>query len=345
MGDMNIKALEKIIFETRKQLGFSVEVTPNVLGFYRDQKENFMVVIVADRPDKSATFGPGGLVSKTLAKNLRLAGVTVKAQTDLLVKKFRIRLAIRRLRKLSSQTKNKKIKTVISRKLIPLLKKGFKHLLGTKFFESEASKETFAVVGFSGGVDSWVATILAKKAGLNPIAVSVAPEKWVLPEKTRKLIKKLTSTYNIQVEFLDEGKEGFKQIFKDGLNGKIHPCGRCRKLIEETVVSYAKKNEIPIVLFGDLLPTGNYSAHLVNGILRFNVLAALNLTKSETIVTAKMFKHPGVSFTYGCPMLREIHKRHKHLTYPSIQRVLRETRSGVLEPNQALKYIKSILAS
>ena len=78
-------------------------------------------------------------------------------------------------------------------------------------------------------------------------------------------------------------------------------------------------------------------------VLRFNVLAALNLTKSETVAIAKMFNHPGTSFTYGCPMLREIHKKHPHLTYPSIQRVLRETRAGILEPSQALKYVKSIL--
>ncbi len=342
---MNIKTLEKLIFETRKQFGFSVEVTPNILGFYRNQKENFMTVIVADRPDKSATFGPGGIVSKTLAKKLGLAGITAKAQTDLLVKKFRVKLAIERLRKLGSQTKNKKIRAVISKRLIPLLKNELKHFLGMKFFEAKASRENLAVVGFSGGVDSWVTTIIAKKAGLNPIVVSVAPEKWVLPEKVRKLIKNLASTYNIPVEFLSGEKERFEQIFKDGLNGKAHPCGKCRKLIEETVVNYAKKIGVPIVLFGDLLPTGNYSAHLINGVLRFNVLAALNLTKSETIVIAKMFKHPGTSFTYGCPMLREIHRKHRHLTYPSIQRVLRETRAGILEPNQALKYIKSILAS
>ena len=191
--------------------------------------------------------------------------------------------------------------------------------------------------------ENLMTVVVAREAGLNPIAVSVSPEKWILPVKTRKLIKSLASTYDVPLEFLKGETESFKQIFFDGLDGKIHPCGRCKRLIEKTVVDYAREKGIPLVLFGDLLPTGNYSAHLIGDVLRFNVLAALNLTKSETVAIAKMFNHPGTSFTYGCPMLREIHKKHPHLTYPSIQRVLRETRAGILEPSQALKYVKSIL--
>ncbi|RLI05318.1 hypothetical protein DRO26_02525 [Candidatus Bathyarchaeota archaeon] len=343
---MNSKTIERLIHEIRNQLNFSVEVTPNVLKVYQNKKKNLMVVVVADRPDKSATFGPGGLVSKNLTKKLGLDGFTVKAQTYIFVKKFRVKLAIKRLRKIASTTKNKEIKKIIKEKLVPLLKDELKYpereLLEDESFES--SNRNLAVVAFSGGVDSWVTTLLAKKVGLNPIAVSVSPGKWVLPEKTRRLIKSLTSTYNIPHKFLEGDVEGFRNIFKDGLDGKSHPCGKCAKLIEKTVVTYAKRMGVPLVLFGDLLPTGNYSAHFVEGILRFNVLAALNLTKSETIVLAKKFSHPGTDYVYGCPMLREIHRKHSHLTYPSIQRVLREVRAELLEPTQALKYLKNILS-
>jgi len=339
---MDVKTVEKLIFEIRKELNFSVEVKPKVLKASLDKEKNLMFLVVADRPDKAATFGPGGLVSKTLVKKLGLIGVSVKAQTDVLVKNFRIKLAIERLKELSL-TLNNKTKTIIDKKLLPLLEKELKY--PGKIFEDdfEASNNHLAVVAFSGGVDSWVTTILAKKVGLNPITVSVSPGKWILPVKTRKLINFLTSTYHIPHEFLEVEIENFKAIFKDGLNGKLHPCGRCRKLIEKIVVDYAKKVGVPLVLFGDLLPTGNYSAHVVDNILRFNILAALNFTKSETIHYAKMFHHPKVSLVYGCPMLRAIHKKHPHLTYPSIQRVLREVRAGLLEPTQALKYIKSIL--
>jgi predicted PP-loop superfamily ATPase len=44
---------------------------------------------------------------------------------------------------------------------------------------------------------------------------------------------------------------------------------------------------------------------------------------------------------FGCPLLYEVHKKFPHMKRYSIQRILRETRSGVLEPGEALDLIWS----
>ncbi|HEX7468501.1 MAG TPA: ATPase, partial [Methanobacterium sp.] len=46
---------------------------------------------------------------------------------------------------------------------------------------------------------------------------------------------------------------------------------------------------------------------------------------------------------YGCPLINEVHKMHPHMRRYSIQRILRETRAGVLEPGQALSLITRTL--
>ena len=131
---MDSQTLKNLVFNIRKKHGFSVEVIPEILGFHLDEKENFMTVVVADRPDKSAVFGPGGIISKTLAKQLKLKGVTVKAQTDVLVRRFRIKLAIKRLREIGSQTGSREVRFVVGRRLIPLLKNGLKNPLTINLF-------------------------------------------------------------------------------------------------------------------------------------------------------------------------------------------------------------------
>ncbi|MDR1819003.1 MAG: hypothetical protein LBR15_01980 [Methanobrevibacter sp.] len=44
---------------------------------------------------------------------------------------------------------------------------------------------------------------------------------------------------------------------------------------------------------------------------------------------------------FGCPLLHETHKKYPHIKKFSIQRILRETRSGALEPGEALEQIWS----
>ena len=70
--------------------------------------------------------------------------------------------------------------------------------------------------------------------------------------------------------------------------------------------------------------------------------AMLSATKGETKDLAGRF---GIESrgAYGCPLINEVHKRHPHMRRFSIQRVLRETRAGVLEPGEALRLIMRTL--
>ena len=45
---------------------------------------------------------------------------------------------------------------------------------------------------------------------------------------------------------------------------------------------------------------------------------------------------------YGCPLIVQVHKKYPQYRPFSIQRVLRETRAGILEPGEALDLIRTI---
>ena len=335
--------IEEIIQEVRKELDLSLKIKPKVSSIFYDKEKNFLLVVAEDRPDKAAIIGPGGMVIKNVMKKLNLSGISVRTKIDLEVKRFRVKVAIKRLKEICKLTSNDKIKCIINSRLIPLLENELNYPK-RRIPTFTPVKDCISIVSFSGGVDSWVAAVLSKIIGLNPITVTVNPATWIIPEKEKKLIETLTLDYDIPHIFTYSSSEKFRLIFDKGLKGDIHPCGRCHKLIEEEVVNFAVKNNASIIIFGDLLPTGNYSAYLVNkNLLRFNILAALGFSKLDVTTIAKEFSYPNKFFVYGCPMLREIFKRHLHLTYPSILRVLRECRAGILEPSEANTYIKNIL--
>ena len=76
----------------------------------------------------------------------------------------------------------------------------------------------------------------------------------------------------------------------------------------------------------------------MDGFWRINLPAMLSATKGETKSLASYFdiKSRG---GYGCPLINEVHKKYPHMRRFSIQRILRETRAGILEPGQALDLI------
>lgn len=87
-------------------------------------------------------------------------------------------------------------------------------------------------------------------------------------------------------------------------------CGECHKITEKAIYSEIGDEEIEIIVFGDLLPTGRHSLHFdeENGILRINLPALLALSKMDAIVIAKRRGHPGTSYRYGRPLL-DLHLR------------------------------------
>ena len=73
-------------------------------------------------------------------------------------------------------------------------------------------------------------------------------------------------------------------------------------------------------------------------ILRINLPALLSVTKGEIKSLAGKYgiKKRKVN---GCPLLGEVHKKHPYMRRFSVQRILRETRAGILEPGEALEMI------
>ncbi|MGZ7210050.1 MAG: ATPase, partial [Methanobacterium sp.] len=129
-----------------------------------------------------------------------------------------------------------------------------------------------------------------------------------------------------------------QKVIESSLEGRYHPCGRCSKIIEKLIFDYTNEIKAPFLIYGDLLSTGAESIIKEGEVLRINLPALISANKGEVkAVSARggIEKRPG----YGCPLLREVHNRHPHMRRYSIQRVLRETRAGVLEPGEALDQI------
>lgn len=218
---------------------------------------------------------------------------------------------------------------------------------------NQASADFNAVVALSGGVDSSASLIIAKMLGFNPLAVTVNPGDIILPRYFRESVENLTRKLGVEHRYLDLDMQ---EIIDGSLEGRFHPCGKCSNAIEETILQFARENKISFLIYGDLLSTGAQSIHLEENsndsndnsnnlsvnVLRINLPAMLCLKKGDLKnIAGKMgiLKKGG----YGCPLIGEVHRKHPHMRRFSIQRVLRETRAGALEPGEALSQINSVL--
>ncbi|AMK15532.1 7-cyano-7-deazaguanine synthase [Methanobrevibacter olleyae] len=367
----DVNALLNHINRIRKEIGHE-EVQIEIKEVLFDRDTNEMWIITNDRPDKSAIIGKGGWVVGRLREELNINSIHVESYSDFLQKEYRMNLS---LSKLNSFVKNNELdydSFLALNNLIDILKiklenlysfnfyKYFKDLDDSPYNYFEAEKPT-AVVALSGGVDSSFSLILAKKLGFNPIAVTVDPGTIVVPKQFKYNIDKLTKDLDVKHEYIEVD---YGELISESLTGRFHPCGRCSKIIEETVYSYAIENNIPIVIFGDMLATGsqciteqifnideineneNNDIIDVDGeierhkIIRLNLPASLSLSKLENKSLTSHYnlnKFKG----FGCPFLYEVHNKFPHMKKYSIQRILRETRSGVLEPGEALDLIWS----
>ncbi len=189
--------------------------------------------------------------------------------------------------------------------------------------------------------------------GFNPLAVTVNPGDIILPRYFRESVENLTRKLGVEHRYLDLDMQ---EIIDGSLEGRFHPCGKCSNAIEETILQFARENKISFLIYGDLLSTGAQSIHLEENsndsndnsnnlsvnVLRINLPAMLCLKKGDLKnIAGKMgiLKKGG----YGCPLIGEVHRKHPHMRRFSIQRVLRETRAGALEPGEALSQINSVL--
>ena len=300
-------------------------------------ENNELWIITEDRPDKSAIIGKGGWVVGKLKEKLGLNSIHVESYGDFLNKEYKLKLSQKTI---SSQnldlTGLKNLEKTIEDKLNNIYSFNFENYFNENEFEESENIE--AVVALSGGVDSSFSLILAKKLGFNPIAVTIDPGTIILPNQFKKNIRILTESLNVNHEYVETD---YSDIIQESFTGNVHPCGRCSKNTSEIVKQYAKNNKIPVIIFGDMLATGSQCINLQDDSLyRLNLPASLSVGKQE--IKSLIEKYDLSTFKgFGCPLLYEVHKKFPHMKKFSIQRILRETRSGALEPGEALDLIWS----
>lgn len=309
----------------------------HIKDIYFDSSENELWIITEDRPDKSSIIGKGGWVVGKLREKTGLNKIHVESYGDYLLKKYKLELS----KKTVDQFENESIgiqslRKIINEKIDKLYQFDLHRYMDKHEIEESATHD--AVVAFSGGVDSSFSLILAKKLGFNPISITVDPGTIILPNQFKRNIDNLAEKLDVPHQYI---KTDCSEMIEETLSGRIHPCGRCSKNIEEIVADFAIENKIPIVIYGDMLSTGTQCLTKQKGnITRLNLPASLAIGKQE--IKAITRKYDVREFDgFGCPLLYETHRKHPHLKKYSIQRILRETRSSALEPGEALDLIWS----
>ncbi len=300
-------------------------------------KNNELWIITEDRPDKSAIIGKGGWVVGKLREKLELDSIHVESYGDFLNKNYKLKLSKKTICNLDLDLNGlKNLEKTIDYKLENIYSFNFENYFNE--YEFEESSDTEAVVALSGGVDSSFSLILAKKLGFNPVAVTVDPGTIILPNQFKKNIKIVTESLDVNHEYI---QTDYSDVVSEAFSGNVHPCGRCSKNTGNLVKQYAKDKKIPIIIFGDMLATGSQCINLQkDSLYRLNLPASLSVGKQEI---KSLIKNYNLSTFkgFGCPLLYEVHKKFPHMKKFSIQRILRETRSGALEPGEALDLIWS----
>ena len=304
---------------------------------YFNENTNELWIITEDRPDKSAIIGKGGWVVGKLREKLGLESIHVESYGDFLNKEYKLKLSKKTVNNLNLDLVGlENLEKTIENKLENIYSFNFDTYFNENQFEESENVE--AVVALSGGVDSSFSLILAKKLGFNPIAITVDPGTIILPKQFKNNIKLLTESLNIKHEYINAD---YSQVIKESFTGKLHPCGRCSKNTGEIAKKYAKDNKIPIIIFGDMLATGSQCINLQeDSLYRLNLPASLSVGKQEIKSLIKNYDLKTFK-GFGCPLLYEVHKKFPYMKKFSIQRILRETRSGALEPGEALDLIWS----
>ena len=329
----DVNALLNHINRIRKEIGHE-EVSIDIKEVLYDKDTNEMWIITNDRPDKSAIIGKGGWVVGRLREELEIASIHVESYSDFLQKEYRMELSLNKLNSFVTENKdNLDYGAFIAlNNLIDILKIKLDNLYSFNFYK------------------------YFKDLDESPYGYFEAEKP---PKQFKHNIDKLVSELDVPHEYIEVD---YTDLVEESFTGRFHPCGRCSKIIEDTLYKYALENDIPIVIFGDMLATGsqciteqvcnfdenelkidenskNESSDVdkeVNNhkVIRLNLPASLSVSKLENKSLTShynLIKFKG----FGCPLLYEVHKKFPHMKRYSIQRILRETRSGVLEPGEA----------
>lgn len=333
----------KDIIKIREDIGHEY-VEPEIKELHYDKDE--LTIITPDRPEKSIIIGKGGWVVGKLREKLGIKSIHVISYTDIILKEYHLKLSIKHVEKLLNEEHIPQPYVKCFMNLYELLKRKQKapydNTIIEKYIEqnifSDNDKNANIIVALSGGVDSSFSTLLAKSLGFNVKAVTVNPGTIILPKQFKINIENLCSTIDVEHEYIETD---MSEIINDSLNGKIHPCGRCSNNIHKKIEEKLDENTCQVMIFGDLLSTGSQSIVIKNDKIRVNLPALMRMEKSEVkniITKYNVKKIKG----YGCPLIVQVHKKYPQYRPFSIQRVLRETRAGILEPGEALDLIRTI---
>ncbi|MCC7553159.1 MAG: ATPase [Methanobacteriaceae archaeon] len=303
-------------------------------------KNNELWIIGEDRVDKSAVIGKGGWVVGRLKEELNLNQIHVESYEDYILKKYKLKLSLKYLNQFISKTKLdinpfNNLKKLLNYKIENIYTFHLKDFIKENNFNETSNFKT--CVALSGGVDSNFSLILSKFLGFNPIAITIDPGTIVLPNQFKKNINNLTKELNVSHKYIPIE---YDNIIRESLNGKSHPCGNCSKKIENTINTYANDNNIPLVIYGDMISTGSQSIKTKENITRLN-LPAITISQKQEIKNIISDYNINKIEGFGCPLLYEVHKKYSHMKKFSIQRILRETRTGALESGEALDLIWS----
>ena len=334
--------IEEII-AIREEIGHEF-VEPEIKEIH--VKNNELTIIAPDRPEKSIIIGKGGWVVGKLREKLGFKSIHVISYTDILLKEYQLELSVKHIHKLLDEDKIPQNYLDAFNNLYSLLKQkheaSYDNTIIEEYVEKNMENESFenadVLVALSGGVDSSFSTILAKSFGFKVKAVTVDPGTIILPKQFRFNIDNLCNKINVEHEYIETD---MSEIINDSLSGKIHPCGRCSKTIHKMLEEKLEEYDYDVMIFGDLLSTGSQSIVIHDDKIRINLPALFRMEKTEVkniITKYDVKKVKG----YGCPLIVQVHKKYPQYRPFSIQRVLRETRAGILEPGEALDLINTI---
>ena len=334
--------IEEII-AIRKEIGHEF-VEPEIKEMFINNNE--LTIIAPDRPEKSVIIGKGGWVVGKLREKIGFESIHVISYTDILLKEYQLELSVKHVHKLLHEdkipSKYKDAFTNLYNLLKQKLERPYDNTIIEKYVEDNINRECIensdTLVALSGGVDSSFSTLLAKSLGFNVKAVTVDPGSIILPKQFRFNIDNLSNKINVEHEYV---KTDMTEIINDSLNGKIHPCGRCSKTIHKTLEEKLEEYNYNVMIFGDLLSTGSQSIVINDDKIRVNLPALFRMEKTEVKNIVTKYDVKKVK-GYGCPLIVQVHKKYPQYRPFSIQRVLRETRAGILEPGEALDLIRTI---
>lgn len=331
------------IINIREEIGHDY-VEPEIKDMYFNNNE--LSIITPDRPEKSIIIGKGGWVVGKLREKLSVESIHVISYTDIILKEYQLELSLKHVKKLLDEERIPSDYVKAFNNLYRLLKEKkeapYSNAIVEKYVEEHVDREAYpdanVLVALSGGVDSSFSTVLAKSLGFNVRAVTADPGTIVLPKQFKFNIDNLCKKIGIEHEYAEID---MKEIIGDALSGKIHPCGRCSKKIHAKIEEKLDEYGYDMMIFGDLLSTGSQSIVMNDEKIRINLPALFRMEKGEVkniITKYDVKKVKG----YGCPLIVEVHKKYPQYRPFSIQRVLRETRAGILEPGEALELIRTI---